>query len=145
MVGSLGVRTLKNAMGHTLRWLIVMCISFSAKSQLSNADAPKVIQPKCPPLDRKGLLKIISEAPSKKAELVFFSSWCSDCAVHLKKVSQPEKIIVGTFDKQDRIEKTITKMNIHNRCFMDAGIAKVLKVSTVPTERVVTLDNFILE
>ena len=95
----------------------------------------------CPPINLEKLKSIIEASTSKKADLVFFSGWCSDCALHLKKIKSNEIILVGTFDKRPRIEKIIGKMNITNPCYTDAGIGKILHVTSVPADRTVTLES----
>ena len=89
----------------------------------------------CPPINLEKLKSIIEASTSKKADLVFFSGWCSDCALHLKKIKSNEIILVGTFDKRPRIEKIIGKMNITNPCYTDAGIGKILHVGSSRSHR----------
>ena len=95
----------------------------------------------CPPINLEKLKSIIEASTSKKADLVFFSGWCSDCALHLKKIKSSEIILVGTFDTRPRIEKIIGKMNLTNPCYTDAGIGKILHVTSVPADRTVTLES----
>jgi hypothetical protein len=95
----------------------------------------------CPPINLEKLKSIIEASTSKKADLVFFSGWCSDCALHLKKLKSSEIILVGTFDTRPRIEKIIGKMNINNPCYTDSGIGKSLRVTSVPAERTVTIES----
>ncbi|NBW82135.1 hypothetical protein EBR21_10330 [bacterium] len=117
-----------------------MCIALVQNTSLAAQDNQKTAT-NCPPLDNQKLKEMIEKSESKKVELVFFSSWCSDCGNHLNTLEGPRKILVGTFDKQPRIEKLVAKLKLPNRCFTDAGVAKKLKVTTVPTERTVTLET----
>jgi hypothetical protein len=102
---------------------------------------PQGSHPQCPPLDRAGLMRLLEASPEKELQLVFFSGWCSDCAAHLKNLNNPNTILIGTFDKQPRIEKVVGKLKLSNPCFTDAGIGKILDVKTVPTERRLTLES----
>jgi hypothetical protein len=99
----------------------------------------------CPPLDRAQLQRLFTASLSSPLQLIFFSSWCSDCASHLKQLTTDEhkdKILVGTFDKQPRIEKVVSRLGLKQKCFTDSGLGKILKVSTVPTERILTIEVF---
>jgi hypothetical protein len=105
------------------------------------AAQPQSSHSQCPPLDRAGLRRLLEASPEKELQLVFFSSWCSECAVHLKNLNNPSAVLIGTFDKQPRIEKVVGKMKLSNLCFTDAGIGKILDIKTVPNERRVTLES----
>jgi hypothetical protein len=59
----------------------------------------------------------------------------------LKNLNNPSAVLIGTFDKQPRIEKVVGKMKLSNLCFTDAGIGKILDIKTVPNERRVTLES----
>lgn len=115
-------------------------IGLVPEKSLATHDSQKTA-PTCPPLDHQKLKELLEHSESKKVELVFFSSWCSDCGDHLKKLEGQSKILVGTFDKQSRIEKLVAKLKLPNRCFTDAGIAKKLNVTTVPAEMSVTTES----
>lgn len=102
---------------------------------------PQSSRSHCPPLDRTGLIKLLEASPQRELQLVFFSGWCSECAVHLKNLNNPNSVLIGTFDKQPRIEKVVGKMKLSNPCFTDSGIGKILDIKTVPAERRVTLES----
>ncbi|NBX16714.1 MAG: hypothetical protein EBR09_05045 [Proteobacteria bacterium] len=126
-------------------WIVVavvaVCVGLLPGKSIASHDITKPAAT-CPPLDNEKLKDLVDHSESKKVELVFFSSWCSDCGNHLKKLEGPKKILVGTFDKQPRIERLVAKLKLANRCFTDAGIAKKLKVTTVPAELSVTSSFF---
>ncbi|MEY2987876.1 MAG: Redoxin [Pseudomonadota bacterium] len=96
----------------------------------------------CPPIDLAGLKNLLGERPDKSIRLIFFSSWCSDCPVHLKKIKPSDNIvIVGIFDKRQRIEKAVKRLELAQPCFTDAGVGKKLGVTIVPAERTVSAKN----
>ncbi len=96
----------------------------------------------CPPIDLAGLRKLVNERPKKELHLVFFSSWCSDCAIHLKKINPSDDVLViGTFDKRKRIEKAVARLKLSQKCFTDAGVGKQLNVTVVPADRTVSAET----
>jgi hypothetical protein len=148
MVGDLGItrQNIRNSkMTKTLSITLLAAGStwFFPLFGIASHDAAKPAT-NCPPLDKKKLKEMVEESEGKKVDLVFFSSWCSDCGNHLKKLEGPGKVLVGTFDKQPRIEKLVGKLKLPNRCFTDSGVAKKLKVTTVPAERSVTQETLSL-
>lgn len=95
----------------------------------------------CEPLTPAELAQRMRASNAPSFQLIFFSSWCSDCAVHLKKLENNKTILVGTFDKRERIEKIVAKLGLKNPCFMNSGLAERLGVKVVPAERSVTLEQ----
>ena len=115
---------------------LVLCFAPQSKSAQLESKVS------CPPIDIAGLSKLVHDHPNKSLRLVFFSSWCSDCAVHLKKINQSNDVIViGTFDKRPRIEKAISRLNLSQKCFTDAGVGKHLNVTVVPSDRTVSAET----
>lgn len=121
-------------------------VSFAALSTGDFSEAQAVASVTCPPMTTAGLEKRLSSGASESIRLVFFSSWCSDCAVHLKRLKpSDEAIIIGIFDKRERIERAVSRLNLTQPCFTDAGVGKFLNVTVVPTERTVDLKVFNLK
>ncbi|MBM3383240.1 MAG: hypothetical protein FJY29_12515 [Betaproteobacteria bacterium] len=118
---------------------VILLLAVAAPHASANTQAPAQ-HITCPPLDRAGLLNLVQASPNKELQLVFFSGWCSECAVHLNNLNNQTAVLVGIFDKQPRIEKVVGKLKLANPCYTDSGIGKILDVKTVPTERRVTLE-----
>lgn len=97
----------------------------------------------CPDLKVETLKKLINPHKAKKLELVFFSSWCSDCAVHLKTLKNNSAVVVGAFDSRERIERVVNKLAVQNACFMEAGLVKRLGIRVVPATRLLGWDDII--
>jgi len=68
-------------------------------------------------------------------ELIFFATWCSECASHIKKPHGSETILVSTFDEKGRAEAVLKRLGIETPCFTDDGIAQSLGVREVPAQR----------
>jgi len=92
----------------------------------------------CTPLTPSGLAKLIETQRDRTLQVVFFSSWCSDCAVHLKSLKNTDEILIGAFDKRERIEKVVGKLGLKNPCYMDSGITARLGIKVVPASRLLT-------
>lgn len=89
----------------------------------------------CSPLTPAALAERLQNEPSKSLAVVFFSAWCSDCAVHLKSLKNANTLLIGAFDKKERVEKIVQKLGLKNPCFTDAGVAARLGVKVVPATR----------
>jgi len=93
----------------------------------------------CPPLNRTTLAKRL--ANGKPIRLVFFATWCSDCASHLQDAAEAtsgEVLAIAVFDTQAKVEKTLGRLGLSVPCAMDDGLARTLGVKVVPAERVIT-------
>lgn len=92
----------------------------------------------CMPLTPSGLAKLIETQRERTLQVVFFSSWCSDCAAHLKALKNTNEILIGAFDKRERIEKVVGKLGLKNPCYMDSGITARLGIKVVPASRLLS-------
>ena len=66
-----------------------------------------------------------------KKTLVFFASWCVECADSLKKNQGIDVLYISVFDEKKRAEAVAQKFNLKN-CILDTDIAKNLNVIGVP-------------
>ena len=85
----------------------------------------------CPPLDAEGLTKLTAGA--ERTDLVFFASWCGECAEHLRSLP-PGAVVVAAFDERGTAEAALGKLGIQAPCYTDAGVAERLGVKAVPAE-----------
>jgi hypothetical protein len=85
----------------------------------------------CPPLTPAGLA---AEAHARGGEvtLVFFASWCASCKEHLTAKHDWRTLLIGSFDKPERLTEVVTALKPDAPCFTDAGIAAALGVSALP-------------
>ena len=132
--------TMKFGKSGNMRTQLLFLAVYVSVSSLTAVATPAP-QVQCPPLDRAGLSSLLGQLGEKELHLVFFSGWCSECSVHLKNLNNPKAILIGTFDKQPRIEKVVGKLKLANPCYTDAGIGKILDVKTVPSERRVSAET----
>lgn len=65
-------------------------------------------------------------------ELIFFASWCWSCREHLTQKHGPNTILIGAFDKKERLEATLKALGVTTPCFADDGVADALGVSELP-------------
>lgn len=89
----------------------------------------------CPAATPEQLKYLIDDVKPRK--LVFFSSWCSDCLVHLNSPETRENdiIFIAAFDKPGRAEKTLDKLGLQvKHCLYDKGITKHYGIKKVPAE-----------
>ncbi|WGL60115.1 redoxin domain-containing protein [Pigmentibacter sp. JX0631] len=76
-----------------------------------------------------------------KIELIFFSSWCSDCKDDLLKLSKEQKIlknkivIINTFDRIENANKALKALNVDFDCYFDKNrvLTKKYNIKTVPS------------
>lgn len=88
----------------------------------------------CPPLDKAGLDKLAS---GRKAPLdvIFFASWCSSCKDHLAAKHGENTVLIGVFDKKERIEATVASLGVKTACYFDeGGITDALKIKSLPMQ-----------
>lgn len=138
----MGIVNAEVAVSRSCSIFFLSILSFSL-SQFGFAQVGTVASLDCPPITVAELKKLVSQSPTQRLRLVFFSSWCSDCAGHLKKIKPSDSLVViGAFDKRERIEKVVTHLKLSQPCYTDAGVGKLLKVTVVPAERVVDSDLF---
>lgn len=89
----------------------------------------------CPAATPAQLNELIANAKPRK--LIFFSSWCSDCLVHLNapETRDDSIVFIASFDKPGRAEKTLDKLGLQvKHCLYDNGITKLYGIKKVPTE-----------
>lgn len=86
----------------------------------------------CAPLRPEGLAEL-AKARGGQVKLVFFSSWCVACKGSLE-AAQTDKdaVVVGSFDKRERLEEIIGALQIKAPCFVDEGVTERLGVSSLP-------------
>ena len=84
--------------------------------------------------------KYLINNPSIK-EIIFFSTWCSDCKDKILLLkndyfANKKYVLINIFDTQERAENVIKNMNINIPCFHDVNktISKEYNVSFVPYE-----------
>jgi thiol-disulfide isomerase/thioredoxin len=92
---------------------------------------------KCPRMNPK-MLDEITANRGGKLKIVFFASWCSACKDHL--VAKPEgpTILLGVFDKRERLEEVVQTLNLQTECYTDDGVAEMLGVKSLPAEQLYT-------
>ena len=75
-----------------------------------------------------------------KVELIFFSSWCSDCKEDLLKIKENQKnlkdkvIIINTFDRLEKGNQALKKLEIKLDCYFDKDrvLTKKYNIKAVP-------------
>lgn len=85
----------------------------------------------CPELDPAGLAALARDRGGE-VEVVFFASWCAACKEHLTAAHGERTIVVGAFDKRERIDAVATALGLERRCYFDKGLAEQLKVAKLP-------------
>ncbi len=85
----------------------------------------------CPDLDPPALAAL-ARAKGAPLELVFFASWCAACKEHLTAAHGPGTILIGAFDKRERIEAVAAALAVKSPCYVDRGVAEALGVVSLP-------------
>lgn len=119
-------------------WLVSCALLFSSHSAVADT------QRACPPLEMEELKKRLEA--KKELHLVFFSTWCSDCVAHLKKVSlaaaDGATLAIAVFDSPSKVEKTLSRLEFKFQCLFDeVGLSKKLGVKVVPFEKNITKED----
>ena len=114
--------------GLALNWRIHVGAVFFVIAATAKAAAT----PGCEPLTPAGLANV-AHAHGGELELIFFSSWCTSCRSHLTATHSAETILIGTFDKKERLDDVIATLAVKTPCFFDQGIADFLGVNQLPT------------
>ena len=70
-----------------------------------------------------------------ETEIIFFATWCSECASHIKAPHGPDTILVSTFDEKGRAEKVLKSLGVRTPCYTDDGLSEALGVREVPAKR----------
>ncbi|KAB8040510.1 hypothetical protein GCL60_00925 [Silvanigrella paludirubra] len=73
----------------------------------------------------------------KNIQLIFFSSWCSDCKEELLKIKNDlneNYILINTFDSVGKGDIALKSLKINHKCIFDKDrlIAKKYNVKSVP-------------
>ena len=89
---------------------------------------------KCPRIDPK-MLDELTANRGGKVKLVFFASWCAACKEHLTAKPQGPTLLVGVFDKRERLEEVVQALGVKTECYTDDGVADALGVSALPATR----------
>jgi thiol-disulfide isomerase/thioredoxin len=89
----------------------------------------------CEPVDLNHFMKNIEG--KKNIQLVFFSSWCSDCKEELLKIKDDlneNYILINTFDSLGKGDISLKSLKIDHKCIFDKDrlLAKKYKVKSVP-------------
>ena len=84
----------------------------------------------CPDLDVFGLKSLV--ATRKVTPVIFFASWCSECAAHLRQTLAPGTLLIATFDERHAAEAVVKQFAVTAPCYLDHGIAGVYRVKSVP-------------
>lgn len=92
---------------------------------------------KCPKLSPK-MLDELTENRGGKLKVIFFASWCSACKDHLLAKTDGPTILVGVFDKRERLEEVVQSLKLKTECYTDDGVADALGIKSLPAERVYT-------
>jgi len=87
--------------------------------------------PSCPRLAPKDL-PALAAAHGGQLELVFFASWCTACKPHLTARHNGHTVLVGSFDKAERLEQVIHVLKPDAPCYLDNGITTALGVASLP-------------
>ena len=75
-----------------------------------------------------------------KVELIFFSSWCSDCKDDLLKMEKEQKklknkvVIINTFDRIESANKALKALKVDFDCYFDKSrvLTNKYKIKSVP-------------
>nr|BFD31962.1 hypothetical protein GTC16762_15800 [Pigmentibacter ruber] len=75
-----------------------------------------------------------------KIELIFFSSWCSDCKEDLLKIRKNQKnlkdkvVIINTFDRLEKANTALKALEIELDCYFDRDrvLTKKYNIKAVP-------------
>ncbi len=86
---------------------------------------------KCPRLN-PAMLDEITANRGGKVKIVFFASWCAACKEHLTEKTTGPTILVGAFDKRERLEEVIQVLGVKTECYTDDGVADALGVNALP-------------
>ena len=89
----------------------------------------------CLPLSLTQAKAIAQEKGS--IELVFFASWCSSCAPHLKNKDDENVLFVAAFDKPERAERVLKKYRPEAKCYFEQDITNTLGIITLPTSYII--------
>ena len=116
---------MKGLVCHTPR--AALFLSSLLTFTLANAD--------CPPLSSELLNELVKKSGSKR--LVFFSTWCSECKDHVKRVPSAGTLFIAAFDKAERAEAALRKLGRTEPCYVDNGLTKKFGINVVPAEKIV--------
>lgn len=86
--------------------------------------------PLCPKLDQAALRQMAQERGP--LHLIFFASWCGECAKHLKAEHSGQTILIATFDEEAAAERAIRKLGIKTPCYFDDGLSEAFGIKSVP-------------
>jgi len=85
----------------------------------------------CPRLAPKDL-PALATARGGQLELVFFASWCTACKAHLTAHHSGHTVLIGSFDKAERLEQVIRVLKPNAPCYLDDGITAALGIASLP-------------
>lgn len=98
---------------------------------LSAASPARADEGKCPRITPK-MLDELTANRGGKLKVVFFASWCSACKPHLTETPVGPTILVGAFDKRERLEQVIQALGVKTECYTDDGVADALGINALP-------------
>jgi hypothetical protein len=77
---------------------------------------------------------------SRPVTLIFFSTWCSECLVELKKAqnnqSHMPSILIAEHDTLERVNRNLNKLKIPLECYLDADekIQNFYGIDSIPNQ-----------
>ncbi len=89
---------------------------------------------KCPRINPK-MLDELTANRGGNVTLVFFASWCAACKEHLTETPRGPTLLIGVFDKRERLEEVVQTLGVKTECYTDDGVADELGVSALPAKR----------
>lgn len=98
-----------------------------------NVSSPAIAGDRCPSASLETLKTQL--AGKGETEIIFFATWCSECASHIKAPHGPGTILVSTFDEKGRAEKVLKSLGVTTPCYTDDGLSEALGVREVPAKR----------
>ena len=91
--------------------------------------------PRCIPATYADLQEVMAEEPT--VCIVVFATWCAPCRQHLLE-ADAKAIIVGAFDDDGHINDAVRSLGLGQRCWLDRGITRALRMKSVPSSRCFT-------
>lgn len=70
-------------------------------------------------------------------ELIFFATWCPECAASVQKVHTDKTVLISTFDERARAEAVLTKLEIKTTCVTGIDIAEKLGIRELPATKTI--------
>lgn len=86
---------------------------------------------KCPRMT-PSMLDEITANRGGKVKVIFFASWCSACKDELTAKPMGPTILIGAFDKRERLEEVVQTLGVKTECYTDDGVAEFLGIKSLP-------------